>query len=346
MQDIKDLTQCQLKTILTQEGFPKFSSTQIFGWIYKKRIEDFSLMTDISRNLRNYLKSNFCLSGLKLKSKRVSSDKTIKFLFALKDNSFVETALIPEGKRNTLCLSTQVGCKYKCNFCTSGLNGFMRNLSTSEIINQFLQVQNYISPKKITNVVFMGVGEPLDNFDNLIKAIKIFMDSKGLYLGKRKICISTSGLIPQIRKLTQLGLGVRLSVSLHSADNRVRSCIMPVNKKYPLPDLMKALREFVKKEKFSITFEYILIKNLNSKKEDAVKLANLLKHMDCKVNFILYNPSPHFKWQPPTSHDLEEFNSILKKKGIFFTLRKARGQDIEAGCGQLRAQFKRGVVLA
>ena len=337
MRDIKELTQKQLKSILTKEGFPGFSSSQIFNWVYKKRTEEFSLMTDLSIKLRDFLSKNFYFSKLDIKERNVSGDKTEKFLFKLKDNSLIETVLIPKQKRNTLCVSTQVGCKFKCAFCASGLSGFKRNLTVSEIINQFLCVLDLIAPRKITNVVFMGVGEPLDNFSNLIKTLDILMDNKGIYLGKRKICVSTVGLIPNIRRFTELNLGVRLSVSLHSADNQVRTQIVPANNKYSLAELIKALREFVNKQKFPITFEYILVKDLNCHKEDALALARLAKSIDCKINLIPYNPSSYFKWQAPPDKEIEEFCKILKDKKVFFTLRKSRGQDIQASCGQLRS---------
>jgi len=202
-----------------------------------------------------------------------------------------------------------------------------------------LQVQDAISPKKISNIVFMGVGEPLDNFENVIKAITILMDNKGVYLGKRKICVSTVGIIPKIKELIELHLGIKLSISLHSPNDAVRSEIMPVNVRYSLKELMKVLKEFVKKERFPVTFEYILIKDLNSSKNDALRLAGLVKGIQCKLNLIPYNPSRYFKWQAPSQEEIEEFRNVLKEKGIFSTLRKSRGQDIEGACGQLRAQF-------
>ncbi|MCD6539649.1 MAG: 23S rRNA (adenine(2503)-C(2))-methyltransferase RlmN [Candidatus Omnitrophica bacterium] len=339
MIDIKSLTREDLEKILFKEGFPKFSPIQVFTWIYRKRVEDFSKMTDLSKKLRKYLSENFYFSRLELKERKISLDTTEKFLFKLKDNSLIETVLIPEGKRNTLCISTQVGCKYKCKFCVSGLRGFKRNLEAPEIINQFLEVEDLISPEKITNIVFMGIGEPLDNFENLIRAIKIFMDNKGIYLGKRKICISTVGITPKIKKLIELSLGVKLSLSLHSAISEKRTKIIPVDKKYPLSEVLTALGEFVKKEKFPVTFEYILIKGFNSSREDAQELVNLSKKIKCKINLIPYNPSPYFDWQPPSEQEVGDFKKILKKEGVFFTLRRPRGKDIEAACGQLRARF-------
>lgn len=335
--DIKDFTRREVTEYLVLRGFRRYASVQIFNWIYKKKVEDFSCFSDISLKLRDYLQNNFYFSSLKVKRRRKSYDGTEKFLFDLGDNLSIESVFIPEGERNTLCLSTQVGCKFGCKFCISGLGGFKRNLSVSEIINQFLGVEKLVSPQRITNIVFMGVGEPLDNFDNLVRAIDIFMDNKGLYLGRRKICISTSGLIPQIEKLTDLKLGVKLSVSLHSAEDYLRSRIMRVNKIYPLNRLKKALQRFVEVNKSSVTLEYVLIKGLNSSKKDAIKLVEFTEGLKCKVNLISYNPSPYFKWKPPSGKEIEEFQKVLKNCGVFSTLRKARGQDITAACGQLRA---------
>ena len=337
--DLRELTQDELRDILIRRGFARFSSSQIFNWVYKRRVEDFSLMTDLSKALRKHLSDGSYFSRLTLMIKRVAKDKTTKFLFQLKDGATIETVFIPEAKRNTLCISTQVGCRFRCRFCASGFGGFKRDLSCAEIVNQFLFVQDLIRPQSLSNVVFMGVGEPLDNFDNLIKAIKILMDSKGIYLGKRKICISTAGIVPQIKKLADLKLGVRLSVSLHAADDHTRSKLMPINKKYPLKELMKALRYFVRINDFPITFEYILIRDLNTSEEDACELAHLVKNIRSKINLIAYNPSPHFDWQAPRQEQISQFTSVLKAKGVFFTLRKSRGQDIQAACGQLRSEF-------
>ena len=339
--DIKGIERRDLEDTLIEEGFVKFSAVQIYDWLYRKRIEDFSEMSNLSGKLREYLHDNFFITGLELAKREKSVDGTEKFLFRLADGSFIESALIPEKKRNTLCISTQVGCKFKCVFCSSGKAGFKRNLSVSEIVNQFLEVSGLIRPMKITNIVFMGVGEPLDNLDNLIKAIDIFMDNKGLYMGKRKICISTCGIIPGIYKLIDLNLGVSLSLSLHAAENQTRTRIMPVNSRYPLDELVRAIKAFIKRFKFPVMFEYILIKSLNSSREDATKLSKFLKNIDCKLNLIVYNRSDYFSWQPPASEDIAAFCSILKNNGIFYTLRKPRGQDINAACGQLRAEFKR-----
>ncbi len=336
MEDFRNFTINMLKDYLEKDGYPQFYARQVFNWVYKKRIKDFSLMTDLSKQARDYLKKNFYFSSFKVIEKRVSRDGTQKFLFSLSDGDAIESVVIPEGRRLTLCVSTQVGCKFGCRFCVSGIGGFKRNLKVSEIINQFLEVEKVIEPSKITNIVFMGIGEPLDNFDNLVKSIEILTSPYGIYFGKKRICISTCGIPKRIRELVSSNLGVRLSISLHASCEEKRSLIMPVNKRYSLREVVKAAKEYAKRYKFPVTFEYILIKGVNSSEEDAYKLARLIRTINCKVNLIPYNPSSYFNWQPPSVYDINRFKDILKKKNVFFTLRKPRGQDIEAACGQLR----------
>ena len=334
--DITDYTLEALEKFLVGAGFPRFCARQIFVWIYKKRIEDFSLMTDIPQAGRKFLEDNFYFSQLKVLKRQYSQDKTEKFLFGLDDGSAIEAVFIPSARRNTLCISSQVGCKFDCKFCMSGKDGFKRDLAASEIVNQYLTVTDLISPRKITNIVFMGIGEPLDNFTHTMEAINIFMHPYGLYLGQRRICISTCGLIPQIKELAQLKPGVKLSVSLHSPFNGIRTSLMPVNKRYPLDELIKEIK-LLSKMRYLVTFEYVLIKGLNTRKEDAQKLAHMLKRMKYKINIISYNVSS-LGFMPPSQEEIDSFGKELKKRGVFFTLRKSRGQDISAACGQLRAK--------
>lgn len=339
MLNIYDITLKELQNQLILKGLPRFAAAQIFGWIYKKRTEDFDLMTDISKGSRAFLKKNFRFIKADILKQEKSLDETEKFLFKLEDLSSIETVFIPEKKRSTLCISTQVGCKYRCEFCASGFNGFKRNLRACEMINQYLQVCDSIPSQGITNIVFMGIGEPLDNFDNLIKTIEILTASKGLAFSKKKISISTCGLVPQIDKLSALNLGVRLSVSLHSTDEAVRSKLMPINKKYPLGKLLKSVKGFIRSSKEAVTFEYVLIKDINASQDDAKRLAKVLGPIKSKLNLILYNGSSS-EFKAPEKEQVDSFKEILLKAGIFFTLRKPRGQDISAACGQLRARHK------
>ena len=334
MKDIKNYCLGELKSFLERKNCPGFSARQIFGWLYKNRVKDFSSMTNLSKEMKGVLKENFYLSQLTLLKKEKSYDTTEKFLFKLKDGLAIETVLIPQGQRNTLCVSTQAGCKFRCTFCASGKEGFKRNLTPSEIVNQYLKVSGLVSVNKVANIVFMGIGEPLDNFENTIKSINILTDSAGINFPKRRISISTCGLVPEIEKLAKLNLGIKLSVSLHSADNNVRSKLMPINKQYPLKELIPAVRRFSRVVKYPVTFEYALIGSINTSKNDAEKLANLLKTVKGKVNLIPYNGISH-KFKPPAQQVIEGFKEELKKRGVLFTSRKSRGRDINAACGQL-----------
>ncbi len=339
MKDIKDYCLGELKNLLEKENYPGFCAQQIFGWIYKKRVKDFNSMVNISKELKKFLRENFYLSSMTLLKKEKSQDSVEKFLFKLKDASVIETVLISQGLRSTLCVSTQVGCKFKCTFCASGKDGLKRNLTSSEIINQYLNISDLAFINKVTNIVFMGIGEPLDNFENTIKSIKILTDSAGIGFPKRRISISTCGLVPQIEELARLNLGIKLSISLHSADDAARSKLMPVNKQYPLKELIPAVRRFSRAMKYPVTFEYALIGDINTKKSDAEKLANLMKTIKGKVNLIPYNGISH-KFKPPTQQAIESFKEELKKRGVLFTSRKARGRDINAACGQLKALWQ------
>lgn len=334
-QNIKDFSLEQLTAYIKDKKLPAYYAKQIFGWIYNRGKEDFRLMTDISLTARVQLEEDFYFSRLLQSRSEVSADGTQKFLLGLADGYCIETVFIPEEERATLCLSTQVGCKFRCRFCLSGKDGFKRNLSAAEIVDQYLTAARLAAPRPITNVVFMGIGEPLDNFDNTIAAVKIFSHPLGVRLGKGKVSISTCGLAPQIKKLADLKLGVKLSISLHAADDNLRAGIMPVNKKYPLDELMAAARYFSKQARAPVTFEYVLLPGTNMSRSDAVKLAKLLSRISCKVNLIPYNKSLLDVSSPPRA-ETDAFTRELKKRRVFYIFRKSRGQDIGAACGQLR----------
>jgi len=338
MEAIYNFTEKDLKDKLISNGFSGYTGRQVFEWIYKRRALDFDSMSNLSKKIKEFLKSNFSIPKLKLIKREKSTDKTEKFLFELEDGMAIESVLIPEKTRSTLCVSTQVGCKFKCLFCASGEKGFKRNLTASEIIGQYFAVAGLKAPAKVTNIVFMGIGEPLDNFDNTIKSINILMNSAGINFSKRRISISTCGLVPEIKELAKLKLGIKLSVSLHSADNDIRDELMPINKKYPLKELMLATREFSKVSKDLVTFECVLIQDLNTSVDDARKLAKLLNRVNGKANLIPYNGSSS-EIKAPTQEQLDIFSQELKDRSAFFTLRKSRGQDINAACGQLKAKY-------
>lgn len=352
MQDIKELTLEEVENLLTawkQEGF---HAQQIFSWIYKRGALDFDKMSDLPLGLRKRLKENFYLLNLKLIKKLKSQDDTEKFLFELKDKNLIEAVTIPTEKRITGCISTQVGCKFACRFCASGLLGFKRNLTSGEMIDEVLYLKNNSSGRRLTHLVFMGIGEPLDNYDNVIKAIRIINSRFALNIGARRITISTCGIIPGIKKLQNEGLQVELSISLHAADDKIRSQLLPINKKYPLGDLIQACKEYINRTKRQITFEYVLIKDINSDLPNAQNLSKILKTLRlCKVNLIPVNPvnpTPARRgWvkelniEPPNKLEILLFRDYLLKSGINVTLRRPRGQDIEAGCGQLRLRYEK-----
>lgn len=337
MKDIKNYSLDELKDIFKGWGETAYRVKQVFSWLYQKRVGSFDLMSNLRLELRKKLKDNLSLNRLKLDKLQESSDKTKKFLFVLEDGNLIESVLIPVKQRLTVCLSSQAGCSFSCGFCASGAAGFKRNLEVSEILSQLLEIEYRLPPERaVTNVVFMGTGEPLDNYENVLKAIRIINASEGFSIGARRITISTCGIIPGIKRLSLEGLQIELSVSLHAADELTRAKLMPVNRKYSLKDLIPACKEYAALTKRQVTFEYVLIKGINCSKEAADNLVRLLTGWECKVNLLVYNPIKEFPYQPPDEREVEFFKWLLRKRGIVVTLRKARGKDIDGACGQLR----------
>ncbi|MBL7197761.1 MAG: 23S rRNA (adenine(2503)-C(2))-methyltransferase RlmN [Candidatus Omnitrophica bacterium] len=333
--DIKLLTLEELAAYLQSSGYPKYHAKQILSWIYQKRVEGFSLMSNLSLGLRKKLESDFYLSQFNINKRLISTDGTRKYLFGLEDGNIIESVLIPHKDRVTACLSTQIGCKFSCKFCASGALGFVRNLNHAEILNQILAIKKDIS-KDISNIVFMGIGEPLDNYDVFLSSIRVINAKFGFNIGQRKITISTTGLIDGIKKLSQEGLQIELSVSLHSAIDSKRDKIMPINKKCPLKKLLPCLKEFVRLTKRKITFEYMLIGGFNTTIDDAKSLISITKGLNCKINLIPFNPMHKSNFIAPTKLEILFFRDYLSKNKINVTIRQSRGQDIEAACGQLR----------
>lgn len=342
MQDIKELSLEELQKVLKNWGDVEFHAKQIFSWIYKKDVKDFAAMTDLPFDLRDRLKDNFYIFGLELSEKLKSKDGTEKFLFRLRDGNLIEGVCIPAEKRITACISTQAGCKFACRFCASGMSGFKRNLTSGEILEEVLFLKSNSENKKLTHIVFMGTGEPLDNYDSVLKAIRIIKSADALNIGARHITISTSGIIPGIKRLADEDLQVELSVSLHAAEDKLRSYLLPINKKYPLPVLIKACKEYIRKTNRQVTFEYILIKGVNSDLKSARELCKLLIGEKLfKVNIISANTVKELKVEPPDKQVALLFRDYLLKHRVNVTLRKPRGQDIEAACGQLRLRYEK-----
>jgi len=337
--DIKDFTLDELKKKFEDLGEKKFRATQLFFWVYKKGTEDFNDMYDLPVVFRKFLHNNFYLSNIELLKFVKSKDKTEKYLLRLEDGSVIETVLIFSSRgRITECISSQVGCKYNCLFCESGKKGFTRNLTVSEILNQVLFVKKKMQSNP-HNIVFMGIGEPLDNYDNVIKAICILNSKEAFNIGARKITISTCGIIPAIRKLQECNWQVELSVSLHASENKLRSYLMPVNNKYPLYDLIEVCKNYVKKTNRQITFEYILIKGINDSLNYADKLARLIGGFNFKVNLITFNPTSGSLLQSPDISQIKSFKEKLLVKKIPTTIRISKGSDISAACGQLKSLY-------
>jgi len=335
-QDIKDYSKEEAGQCLAALGHPPYRARQIFRWLYKEGVTSFDSMKDLPAPLRAELAKNLSISQPKLlDTKRSHLDGAAKYLVELEDGHAIETVYLPESRRSTVCVSSQVGCKHSCAFCASSILGFARNLRTGEIVNEILFIR--LGQKlPVTHVVFMGIGEPFDNYDNVMKAVRTLNDPDGINIGARRITISTCGLIPGIERLSGEGLQVELSVSLHSADDHVRSRLVPINKKYPIKDLMAACKSYVGKTDRVVTFEYVLIKGVNSGPEDSAQLSKLLKGMKCKVNLIAYNQIRAQGFEAPSREEARAFLAALVSKGIRAMLRKSRGEDIDAGCGQLR----------
>jgi 23S rRNA (adenine2503-C2)-methyltransferase len=338
--NIKELTLQELKEVLAGWKEPAFRASQIFSWVYRKGAKDFERMSNLPAGLRKRLEQEFFLFSLELAASQESRDKTRKFLFKLPDARFIEAVIIPAEKRLTGCISSQAGCKFACTFCASGVLGFKRDLSTAEILDQVLHLRDS-SLAPLTHIVFMGTGEPLDNYDNVLRAIRIINSEEAFNIGARRITVSTCGIIPGIKRLSEEGLQVELSVSLHAAEDKVRDKLMPVNKMYPLKDLLGTLRKYVEKTNRQVTFEYILAKGVNSDLPTARKLCKILEGLNCKINLIPVNPQENLGLEPPAKLDILFFRDALIKSGITVTLRKPRGQDIEAACGQLRLRYEK-----
>jgi len=336
LQDIRNLSLEELVQYVRSVDENPYRATQVFEWLYKRGAGRFEAMENLPLGLRERLKKNWALSNPVVVSQAVSHDGTIKFLFELNDKERVETVLIPAASRKTVCVSTQAGCKFGCRFCASGIGGWRRDLSCAEILGQILHVKNITPGGLLSHIVFMGTGEPLDNYDNLLKVIRILNAPQGLHIAARRITISTCGLIPKIKQLAQEGLQLELAISLHGSNQETRTVLMPVNKKYPLDDLVRACRDYIRATKRQITFEYILIKDLTCTPRAAAELGQLLKGMLCKVNLIPYNKVEEFLYEPPSRRDIMTFQERLKALGVHATVRMPRGRDVAAACGQLR----------
>lgn len=343
MTNFCDLTYLELTEWLEAHEEKKFHARQLFDWVYKKTVLDWDAMTNLSKSLREKLKKGLRLPNLQLVSMLPSTDlETYKFLWKLGDGNLVESVLICSGDRRTVCVSSQVGCPAKCAFCASGKQGFLRNLRPGEIVEQILQINHWLQQKeeKVSHIVFMGMGEPLKNYEAVVKSIHLISAEEALNISQRRITVSTVGIVEGIKRLSTEDLKVNLVLSLHAPNQHIRLKIIPYARKYPLEDILLAMDEYSKRTKRDITYEYTLIAGINDHPDHAHELAHLLKGKQCTVNLIPYNPIPNIKLQRPDKKAIKEFRSVLYGCKIVNTCRYTKGDDIAAACGQLAMQNK------
>ncbi len=338
MVNLKNMTLRELRNFLKENGFPPFRANQIYRWIYQKLENDPEKFTDLPLSLRKEVKNRFIIPSLKpLYIQRSKLDGTVKYLLQLPDREIIESVIIPDRERRTLCVSSQAGCRMGCKFCYTGKGGWRRNLEPWEIVEQVVVAVKFLKREnlRLTNIVFMGMGEPLDNYENVVKAIKIITEEEGLSISPRRISVSTVGIVPLIKKLIE-ETGVNLSVSLNAADNDTRSLIMPVNKKYPIESLLQTLKEVEIPRRKRIVIEYVLLKNVNDREKDIENLKKLLRDIPVKINLIPFNPFPGAEFERPDDRAVLEFQRKLIDSGFSVFIRVSKGGDILAACGQLR----------
>lgn len=326
-----------LQEKLVSEGFKAFNARQIFEWLYKKKETKFELMSNLSKKLRDHLSKYYTVGTLKLQTKQVATDQTTKFLFELDDAHFIEAVLMYHDYGNSLCVTTQVGCNIGCSFCASGLQKRIRNLSIAEIVMQLIEVEKDLD-LKVSHVVLMGTGEPFDNYDNTMGFIDVINNPYGLEIGARHITVSTSGIVPKIYAFAEETKQVNLAISLHAPDNETRSRLMKINEVYPVETLIEAVKHYINKTNRRVTFEYILLEGENDGLDQADKLSDLLRGINCYVNLIRYNAVSEFDYKGSSEPRASAFYNRLMKRGIQCTLRREKGGDIDAACGQLRTK--------
>lgn len=334
---IYNLTHEELVSFVTEHQHKKYRADQIWSWLYKQKVQSFDEMTNLSSDLIDLLKENFEIKALELVIKHISSDGTIKALYGLSDGNLIESVLMKHHYGNSICVTTQVGCNIGCSFCASGLLKKKRDLNAGEIIAQIIETERLLG-ERISYVVVMGIGEPFDNYENLLKFLSNINHPKGLAIGARHITVSTSGIVPKIKEYAHMGLQVNLAISLHAPNNDIRSKLMKINKAYPIEEVVDAIRYYLKVAKRRVTIEYILIDGLNDSKETALELVQLLKGLNVYVNLIPYNEVIEADYKRSKTETMEAFYDILMKNKIQVTLRKEQGHDINAACGQLRSQ--------
>ncbi len=338
MKNIYDLTQRELEEYFALNGDKKFKAVQVYEWLYKKRISKFDEMRNVSKLTIEQLKQDFTIKRIKIIDKREDTD-VVKYLFNLDDNNKIEAVLMLHDYGNSLCISTQVGCNMGCHFCESGRLKKIRNLEAYEMVVQLLQVEEDLN-LRISHIVLMGIGEPFDNYNNVIKFLEIVNNNKGIDIGSRHITISTCGLVPKIKQFADYDKQVNLAISLHAPNNEIRNKIMEINKAYPLEKLIPAIKEYIDKTNRRVTFEYIMLKDINDTRECAKELSELLRGINCYVNLIPYNETSHIEFRKSSKDTILAFYDELKKNQINVTIRREFGSKVKAACGQLRSNYK------
>ena len=325
-------------------GEKKFRATQLYSWIYVKKVYDFEQMTDISKSFRETLKQEYCLDLPTIHTEQVAEDGTIKLLLEMEDGAKVETVLMRYDYGNAICVSSQVGCAMGCDFCASGILKKERNLTAAEITGEVIRMNQILQEvgENVSHIVVMGTGEPFDNYDNVSSFIHIMNEAKGLGIGARHITVSTCGVVPGIQRYASEGIQVNLAISLHAPNNKIRSALMPINKAYPLEKLIPAVKEYVEKSSRRVTFEYIMIKGINDRLSDAKELVELLQGVFCYVNLIPMNPVKEKPYERSENISTKRFSEYLNSHGVNCTIRKEWGTGIDAACGQLRAKVMKG----
>ena len=341
--DIKSLDYDELKDFFVSIGEKPFRAKQVYQWMHEKQADGFEEMTNLSKNFRQKLKENCTLTALKKVEVQISKiDGTRKYLFALSDGNVVESVLMRYHHGNSVCISSQVGCKMGCRFCASTIGGWTRNLTAAEMLDQIYQIQKD-SGERVSNVVVMGTGEPLDNYDSLLRFIRMLSDDKGLNISQRNITVSTCGIVPNIRRLAEEKLQITLALSLHGSNQEKRRSLMPVANKYELHEVLEACDYYFEKTGRRITFEYSLVHGVNDTPEDAKELMGILKDRNCHLNLIPVNPIKERNYEKPDKKSAENFKNKLEKNGINVTIRREMGSDIDGACGQLRRKTMQGV---
>ena len=334
--NIYGLTLEEIEKLFLSLGSKKFHALQLFSWLYEKRVESFDEMSDIKKDILSKLKDNYSVDRLKIVDVQEDSD-VCKYLFELNDGEHIEAVLMKHDYGNSICVSSQVGCNMGCKFCESGRRKKVRNLETYEMVLQILMIEKLLG-ERISHVVVMGIGEPFDNYDNLIKFFRIINHPKGLAIGARHITVSTCGIIPKILEFSDFPLQINLAISLHAPNNEIRDKIMPINKAYPINELIPALKTYLNKTNRRITFEYIMLDGINDSEECALELANLVKDINCYINLIPYNETNNIEFKRTKTIQIMRFYDILKKSRVNVTIRREFGGNIDAACGQLRSK--------